>query len=130
MLKPLDRHRRDSTLFQFTTRRLRDFIDPEHLLIRGDQRFDFARLVAPLEERYCPDNGRPAVHPEVMVRALLICSLYDISSFRRLSAAIAENTAYRWSCFLTFDDPVFDHSSIGYFLNALAEKALAPSSRA
>ena len=39
MLKPLDRHRRDSTLFQFTTRRLRDFIDPDHLLIRIDEQF-------------------------------------------------------------------------------------------
>ena len=95
MLKPMDRHRRDSTLFQFTTRRLRDFIDPEHLLIRIDEQFDFAKLVAPLEDRYCPDNGRPAIHPEVMVRALLICSLYNISSFRRLSAAISENIAYQ-----------------------------------
>ena len=37
MLKPLDRHRRDSTLFQFTTRRLPDFVDPDHLLIRIDE---------------------------------------------------------------------------------------------
>ena len=28
MIEPLDRSRRDSTLFQFTTRQLRDFIDP------------------------------------------------------------------------------------------------------
>ena len=96
MLKPLDRYRRDSALFQFTTRRLRGFIDPDHLLIRVDDQFDFARLVTPLEDRYCPDNGRPAIHPEVMVRALSICSLYNISSFRRLSSAIAENIAYRW----------------------------------
>ena len=75
MLKPLDRNRRDSTLFQFTTRRLRDFIDPDPLLIRIDEQFDFARLAAPLEAWYCQDNGRPAVHPEVMVRARLICSL-------------------------------------------------------
>ena len=27
MLDPLDHHSRDSTLFQFTTKRLRDFID-------------------------------------------------------------------------------------------------------
>ncbi len=33
MLEPLDRCRRDSTLFQFTTKQLRDFIDPNHLLI-------------------------------------------------------------------------------------------------
>ena len=119
MLKPLDRHRRDSTLFQFNTRRLRDFVDPDHLLIRIDEQFDFARLVAPLEDRYCPDNGCPAIHPEVMVRALLICSMYNISSFRRLSAAIAENIAYRWFCFLTIDDPVFDHSTISYFIERI-----------
>ena len=35
-MKPLDRHRRDSTLFQFTSKGLRDFIDPNHLLIRID----------------------------------------------------------------------------------------------
>ena len=100
----LDRHRRDSTFFQFTTRRLRDFVDPDHLLIRIDEQFGFAKLVAPIEEHYCPDNGRPAVNPEVMVRTLLICCLYNISSFRRLSAAIADNIAYRWICFFTIDD--------------------------
>ena len=84
MLEPLDRCRRDSTLFQFTSKRLRDFIDPNHLLIQIDEQMDFAKLVAPLEKRYCPDFGRPAVHPEVMVRALLICSLYNIASFRKV----------------------------------------------
>ena len=78
MLKPLDRHRRDSTLFQFTTRRLRDFVDPAHLLIRIDEQCDFARLVAPLEDRYCPDNGRPAIHPEVMIRAPHLLSVQHL----------------------------------------------------
>ena len=125
MLKPLDRYRRDSTLYQFTTRRLRDFIDPDPLLIRIDEQFDFARLVAPLEDRYCPDNGRPAIHPEVMVRALLVCSLYNISSFRRLSSAIGENVAYRWFCFLTIDDPVFDHSTISYFIERVGREGFS-----
>ena len=125
MLKPLDRHRRDSTLFQFTTRRLRDFVDPDHLLIRIDEQFDFAKPVAPLEEHYCPDNGRPRAHPEVMVRALLICSLYSISSFRRLSAAVAENIAYRGFCFLTIDDPIFDHSTISYFIERIGQEGFS-----
>ena len=71
MLEPLDCCRRDSTLFQFTTKRLRDFIDPNHLLIQIDEHLDFAKLVAPLEERYCPGFGRPAIHPEVMARAVV-----------------------------------------------------------
>ena len=119
MIEPLDRSRRDSTLFQCTSKQLRDFIDPNHLLIRIDEQLDFAKLVAPLEEYYCPDFGRPAIHPEVMVRALLICSLYNIASFRRLCSAISENIAYRWFCFLTIDDPVFDHSSISHFIDRI-----------
>ena len=50
------------------------------------------------------------------MRALLICSLYNSSSFRRLCSAISEDLAYRWFCFLTVDDPVFDHSSISPFI--------------
>ena len=76
---------------------------------------DSAKLVAPLEECYCPDFGRPAIHPEMMVGVLLICSRYNTASFRRLCSAISENIAYRWFCFLTIDDSVFDHSSISHF---------------
>ncbi len=35
MLEPLDRCRKESTLFQFTSKRLREFINPNHLLIRS-----------------------------------------------------------------------------------------------
>lgn len=34
MLDPSDRHSRDSKLIQFTTKRLKDFIDPNHPLTR------------------------------------------------------------------------------------------------
>ena len=124
-IEPLDRSRCDSTLLQFITKQLRDFIDPNHLLIRIDERLDFAKLVAPLEECYRPDFGRPAIHPEVMVRALLICSLYNIASFRRLCSAISENIAYRWFCFLTIDDPVFDQSSVSYFIDRIGRDGFA-----
>ena len=108
MLQPLDRSRRDSTLLQFTSKRLRDSIDPNNLLIQIDEQLDLAKFVAPLEKRYCPDFGRPAIHPETMVRTFLICSIYNIAAFRRLGSALSGNIAYRWSCFLTIDDPVFD----------------------
>ena len=54
-----------------------------------------------------------------MVRALLICSLYNIASFRRLCSTISGNIAYRWFCSLTIDDPVFDHSSISHFIDRI-----------
>ena len=49
MIEPPDRSRCDSTLFPFTSKQQRDFIDPNHLLIQIDERLDFANLVAPLE---------------------------------------------------------------------------------
>ena len=122
MLESLDRFSRDSTLFQFTSKLLRDFIDPKHLLIQIDERFDFAELVEPLEDYYCRDNGRPAIHPEVLVRALLIPSLYNITSYRRLCSAISENIAFRWFCFLSIDDRVFNHSTITYFIERVGSE--------
>ena len=47
MLESLDRCRRDSIPFQFTSIRLRDFIDPNHLLIQIDEHLEFSRLVVP-----------------------------------------------------------------------------------
>ena len=116
MLDPLDRHSRDFTLFQFTSKRLRNFIDPNHLLIQIDEQLDFQKLVEPPEEYYCRDNGRPAIHPEVLVRALLISWQCNVSSFRRLCATISENLTFRWFCFPTIDDEVFHHSTISYFI--------------
>ena len=84
MLEPLDRSRRNPTLFQFTPKQLRDFIGPKRLLVRIDEQLDFGKLTAPLEEAYSADIGRPAIHPQLMVRTLLICSPYDVASFRRL----------------------------------------------
>ena len=111
-----------NTLFQFTTKCLRDFIDPRHLVIQIDEQSDFAKLVEPLEDYYCRDNGRPSVHPEVLVRALLIFSLYNVSSFRRLCAAISENLAFRWFRFLSIDDDVFDHSTISHFIERVGNE--------
>lgn len=42
LLGPLDRCRRGSTLFRFTTERLRDFIDSSHPHIRIDEQLGFA----------------------------------------------------------------------------------------
>ncbi len=116
MLELLDRTKRDSTLFQFTVKRLRDFLAPNHILIRIDEEFDFGKIAKPLENLYCLDNGRPATHPEVMVRALLISAVYNITSFRQLCHSINENLAFRWFLFLSINDEVFDHSTISYFI--------------
>jgi len=118
VLEWLDRYRRDSTLFQFTTKSLRDFINPNHILLQIDAEFHFDHLVKPLEGKYCLDNGSPAIHPEVLIGALLISAIYNIASFRQLCYVISENIAFRWFLFMTIDDEVFDHSTITHFYRA------------
>ena len=54
------------------------------------------------------------------VRALLICSPDNVGSIRRLCSAISETIAYRWLCFLSIYDPVFDYSSISHFTDRIS----------
>ena len=94
-------------------------------MVQIDEELDFPKLFAHLEQRYCPDRGRPAMHPAAMGRALPICSIYNMASFRRLCSAIAENIACRWCCFLTIDDPGFDHSTITHFINHIGREGFS-----
>ena len=58
----------------------------------------------------------------MLARSLLISSLFNVSSFRPLCAAISENLAFRWFCFLAIDDEVFNHSTISYFIGRIGNE--------
>ena len=108
---------------QFTSRRLRDFIALDYLLIRID-----SSSISP--SRWIPWRTTTAQttagrSPGGDDPGLLICSLYNISSFRRLSSVIAENIVYRWFCLLTIGDPVFGHSSISYFIERIGREGFS-----
>jgi transposase len=122
MLEPLEYARRDQGMM-FLGRTLRDFLPEDHLLLQVERLLDFKTLVRPFTEAYCPDNGRPGVHPEILVRALLLSRLYGIPSFRRLCEEIGLNLAYRYFCHLPLDEPVFDHSTITRFLDRVGREA-------
>lgn len=123
MLRPIDRSHRDSPLYPGSDRTLRDFIDPRHLLLKIDANFDFAALTEFLLEKYKADVGRPAVHPEVLIRALVLSAIYDVPSYRQLVERIAENLAWRWFCHLALEDEVFDHSTLTVFIERIGQDA-------
>ena len=106
------RHR----MFEFVPKSLDELVPRDHLLRRVEACIDFRSLVAPMAKYYDLGHGRPAVPPEVLVRALVIAYLYGIASFRKLCAAIHENISFRWFLFLGLEDEVFDHSTISVFL--------------
>lgn len=65
-----------------------------HLLRKIEATVDFSfihELVAPL---YCPDNGRPALDPTLMFKALFIGYLFGVRSERQLVREIEVNVAY------------------------------------
>lgn len=53
-------------------------------------------------------RGRPSVPPEMLLKALLLQSLYSIRSERQLVADIRVNLLYRWFLDLSLDAPVWD----------------------
>jgi transposase len=121
MILPLDKTKRDSVLFQFSVKPLRAYIAPNHILLKIDELFDFSYVVDLVKPYYCPNNGRAAVHPEVLLRALLIGCIHNMASFRQLCLRIQENLAYRWFLFMTLEEEVFDHSTISYFISRIGE---------
>lgn len=91
---------------------LESLVPPDHLLRRIDAVIDFSfihELTAPL---YCPDNGRPALDPTLMFKALFLGFLFGIRSERQLVREIEVNVAYRWFLRLKLTDRVFDASTL------------------
>ena len=71
MLESLDYARRDQAMM-FLGRSLRNYLPEDHLLLQIEQAMEFSAFVRPFKDAYCPDNGRPGLHPEILVRALLL----------------------------------------------------------
>lgn len=91
---------------------LEQMIPQEHLLRKIARSIDFSfitKLCAPL---YCPDNGRPAIDPEVLFRMLFVGYLYGIRSERRLEEEINYNLAYKWFCGLGLLEKAPDATTI------------------
>ena len=59
-------------------------------------------------ERMYPDEGRPSIAPERLLRALLLQALFTIRSERQLMQQISYNMLFRWFIGLAMDTAVWD----------------------
>lgn len=91
---------------------LEELIPKDHLLRKIDRCVDFSFIHRLCEPLYCPDNGRPAIDPEVLFRMLFIGYLYGIRSERRLEEEINYNLAYKWFCGLNITQKAPDASTL------------------
>lgn len=91
---------------------LEGLVPKDHLLRRIDAVVDFTFIHALVAPHYCADNGRPALDPTLMFKALFVGYLFGIRSERRLIEEIRVNVAYRWFLRLKLTDEVFDASTL------------------
>ncbi len=91
---------------------LDQLVPKDHLLRKIEATIDFSFIHARVAGLYCPDNGRPALDPTLMFRALFIGYLFGVRSERQLVREIEVNVAYRWFLRLKLTDKVFDASTL------------------
>ena len=96
--------------------RIENLVPEDHILRSIDKAVDFSFVRDLVKDCYCPDNGRPGVDPELVVRMLLIGYFYNLSE-KRLCEEVKMHAAYRWFCHLSFDDPVPDRSTLNRLRN-------------
>lgn len=91
---------------------IEDLVPKDHLLRKIDTYIDFSFINEMCKPYYCPDNGRPAIQPEILFRMLFIGYLYGIRSERRVLSEIQVNVAYRWFIGYDLDEKLPDVSVI------------------
>lgn len=91
---------------------LESLVPPDHLLRKIDAVIDFSFIRTRVADLYCADNGRPALDPVVLFKALFIGYLFGVRSERQLVREIEVNVAYRWFLGLKLTDKVFDASTL------------------
>lgn len=91
---------------------LEELVPADHLLRKIEAVIDFSFIHDRVVGLYCADNGRPALDPTLMFKALFIGYLFGIRSERQLVREITVNVAYRWFLRLKLTEKVFDASTL------------------
>lgn len=91
---------------------LESLVPSDHLLRKIDAVIDFSFIHDRVADLYCADNGRPALDPVLMFKALFLGYLFGVRSERQLVREIEVNVAYRWFLRMRLTEPVFDASTL------------------
>ncbi len=93
-------------------------IPANHPLREIDKILDLQFVNKELAHLYCPEQGRPAINPETMVRLEVLQYLYDLSD-RELVANLQVNIAFRWFARLSAIDEIVDDTTLCVFRKRL-----------
>lgn len=101
---------------------LESLIPEDHHLRRLDRVLDLSFVHEAVRDRYCQDNGRPSIDPEVVLRLFLIQALEGITHVRELMRQVQVNLAYRWFIGYQMDEKLPDHSTLSKALDRIGDQ--------
>jgi len=100
---------------------LEEFIPEDHYLRKIHKVLDLDFVHDAVSDKYCQDNGRPSIDPEVVVRLFLLQAIEGIGSVRRLMQRAHVDLAYRWFIGYRVDEKLPDHSTLSRALDRFGD---------
>lgn len=98
------------------------FVPWDHRLRRLHGVLDLSFVHAAVRDKYCQDNGRPSVDPEVVLRLFLLQAIEGIGQVRELLRQVQVNLAYRWFIGYELDEEIPDHSTLSKALDRFGDE--------
>lgn len=100
---------------------LEEFIPEDHYLRKVNKALDISFVHDAVADKYCQNNGRPSIDPEVVVRLFLLQAIEGIPSVRRLMQRVHVDLAYRWFIGYRVDEKLPDHSTLSRALDRFGD---------
>jgi len=100
---------------------LEQLVPADHRLRKLNRVLDLSFVHDAVRDRYCQDNGRPSVDPEVVLRLFMLQAIEGIRSVRELMNEVQVNLAYRWFIGYRMDEPLPDHSTLSRALDRFGD---------
>lgn len=101
---------------------LESLIPKNHRLRKLNRVLDLGFVHRAVRERYCPDNGRPSIDPEVVIRLFVLQAIEGIRSVRELMREVQVNLAYRWFIGYRLEESLPDHSTLSRALERFGDE--------
>ncbi|HEV2148224.1 MAG TPA: IS5 family transposase [Longimicrobiaceae bacterium] len=114
----LGRNDSQPALFQMVD--LEALVPADHRLRKLNAVLDLSFVRGAVAGCYSAGRGRPSLDPELVIRMLLLGTLYNLSD-RELCEEIGMHVGMRWFCRLNLHDPVPDHSTLSKLKERWAE---------
>jgi transposase len=97
-------------------------IPASYFLRRLNRVLDLGFVHDAVRDKYCQDNGRPSIDPEVIIRLFLLQAITGQRWVRRLLQEVDLHLGYRWFIGYGPSEPLPDHSTLSKALDRFGDE--------